>query len=101
MEKEWITKSGCGKLHQQTLPKLLTLWLTHCYNTVNNVVKFDMSISTILLPYMITILLYTIVKITNIVTIFWDILTIWWHNIVIIYGNNIVEIDNMVNNMTS
>ena len=70
------------EIHQQTPPKLLTIWSTYCNNTVNN--RFDfynmvnniatilfviLSISTILLQYMITILLYIIVRIANNVTI--------------------------------
>ena len=68
-------------IHQQASFKLLTIWSTHCDNIANNVVDNDiivnniatmlfniLSISTVLLPYMITVLLQ-IVDIGNIVAI--------------------------------
>ena len=87
--KNWLlertmssTKQLIQHIHQHTSPTLLTIWSTHCYNTVKDMFNFDnmvnniaitlftiLSISTILLQYMITILLHNIVKIASIVTI--------------------------------
>ena len=98
------------QLYQQTSPELFTIRSTQC----NNIVHFDnmvnhivtirfaiLSISTILLPYMITIWLYNIVKIANIVTVLQNILTIWWHDIDIIYDNNVIKLENMMNNIVN
>ena len=82
----------------------------YCNDIVNNVVKIDnvvtilftiLSISTILLSYMITILFHHMVRIFyNIVTIL-SIFTILCNNIAIIYGNSIIRFDYIVDNIVT
>ena len=93
------------EVHQQISPKLLTMCSKHCDNTVNKIFNFDnmannittilltiWSSLTILLPYMMIILLYNMVKTANIVGYSHHMVEQHCYHIIIIYDNNIVTI---------